>query len=94
MALMSSQALVPLPARADADQRLLALPLSKQPWLDRLFADFDGGPLQELFLGEIGFAQSASKHTVFRDAFDGNGHDFASRRKTANGSYFPLHVVI
>jgi hypothetical protein len=41
MALMSSQAVVPLPARADADQRLLALPLSEQPWLDWLVADFD-----------------------------------------------------
>jgi hypothetical protein len=48
MALMSSQAVVPLLARADADQRLLALPLAKQSWLDRLFADFDSRSLHEL----------------------------------------------
>jgi hypothetical protein len=50
-ALAPSRAVVPLPVGADADQRRPVLPLSRQPWLDHLFAGFDGRPLQELFLG-------------------------------------------
>jgi hypothetical protein len=50
-ALVPSQAVVPLPVGADADQRPPVPPLSRQPWLDRLFADLDGRPLRDLFLG-------------------------------------------